>query len=77
MAKKKILVKDILATMEDDEKVVITFFAYGIWYANSWNDNMRTVRDCKENLRYDCIVAQVGRITVKDGILNMGAEIVH
>lgn len=62
MAKKIIRVEDILNLMYDDDKVYVSFYAYGMSYAQSWNDGFKTVKECKENFRFDCKRAVVGRI---------------
>ena len=86
MAKKakKIMVEDILNLMQDDEKVVVHIFAYGIHAADTYRDGMRTAKDCRENMNYDCLRAQVGRIS-RDSIIDdpsnqfvsIAAEVVH
>lgn len=74
--KKNILVKDVLALMNDDAKVVIYFFAYGMDYTNSVKDGMYTVEDCKNNLGYDFYNATVSRIG-GDDIIVISAELAH
>ena len=56
---KKLIVSDILNIMEDEEEVNCNFTAYGVHYASSWNDGMRTVADCKDRMNYNCIHALV------------------
>jgi len=77
MAKKKILVKDILDLMEGTEEIMIQFSAYGVGYANSTRDGMETVADCKALLRYDCLNAKVLSVRSFNGVLVVSAEIVH
>ena len=86
MAKKKLVVSDILNAMEDNQKVICSFTAYGVGYANSWRDGMRTVSDCKDRLRYDCtnaVVTGVGYAVISDPdvpsriVTEIYAEIVH
>lgn len=61
---KKLVVKDILNLIEDEEKVACNFYAYGVFYASSMDDGMQTVADCKDNLNYDCINARVTSLSV-------------
>ena len=75
--KKELLVEDILKHFKDDEEVVITFFAYGIRCGVAWNDGLKTAKQLRDGLRYDCLRALVGRVTVIDGLINIGAEIIH
>lgn len=56
---KKLTVKDILAVMDDKQEVNCHFTAYGITYANSWDDGLKTVAECKDGMNYDCINALV------------------
>ncbi len=79
---KKLLVKDILNVMPDDLQIDCVFYAYGIHYAQSRNDGMMTVKECKEGLRYDCLNALVASIktgTTGDGktVQVVCGEIVH
>lgn len=53
------MVADILDMMDESLEVNCAFTAYGVQYASSWNDGMRTVADCKDRLNYDCIHARV------------------
>lgn len=76
MTIKKISVKDILAFMPDDDKVYVVFYAYGIYYGSSHADGLETVKDCKEQLRYDCLNAHVTSMSSEDGFV-IDAEIVY
>lgn len=78
MAKpKKILVEDILKLTTDETLIAISFYAYGIHYSYS-SDSGKTAKELKENLRYDCMRAQVGRIqNGLNGEIILSAEIVH
>lgn len=60
----KLKVKDILSVMQGEQKVNCHFTAYGITYADSWNDGMRTVAECLDQLNYDCSNALVTGITL-------------
>lgn len=76
MAKKKMLVKDLLEVIPADKEVTIQFFAYGIHWG--WSiDSGKTCEDLKNNMIYDCLNAQVGIVTVKDDCLLISAELVH
>ena len=91
MAKKKQLtVSDILNVMGDSQPVVCSFTAYGVPYADSYTDGMRTAKDCKEQLRYDCLnalVTGIGYATAgsahepqvnrSDILTSINGEIVH
>lgn len=52
-------VKDLLKVLNESDHVVCDFFAYGIFYANSFKDGMIDVRDHLDRLNYDCINAKV------------------
>lgn len=79
MTKKKILVKDVLNLMEDNNKVTCIMYAYGVYYGDTQRDGMITVKDCKEQMNRACINALVTRIRTdenrEDVIIQ--AEIVH
>lgn len=87
MAKKKeVVISDILNVMDEDQLVVCTFSAYGVGYADSWTDGMRTVKECKDRLRYDCLNSIVTGVrytmtsdkTVPSGIMvQLFGEIIH
>lgn len=86
MAKKKILVSDILDLLDDGTKINCSFTAYGVSYADSWNDGMRTVADCKDRLRHECLNAHltgVGYSVTSDPSVSTGiitciyGELVH
>lgn len=63
MAKqKKIKVKDVLNLMTDVDAVTVILYAYGVYYANTEDDGMFTVSDCKEQMNYTCINATVTNI---------------
>ena len=65
MTKKKLKVKDILALMTDNSKANVVFYAYGIYYGSALADGMETVKDCKEQLRYDCLNAVVTSLSIE------------
>ena len=66
MAKKNILVKDILEMFDEkSDDLVIVFYAYGIYYASTSADNLITVKEIKEHLRNDCLRAKVFKIKPK------------
>lgn len=75
--KKKLLVEDLLNIIDKDTPTGVSLFAYGIKVADTPNDGMETAADHLEELCFDCRRAQVGRITVMDGRLWLGAEIIH
>ena len=60
--KNQILVKQILELMEESTPVAVILYAYGVYYGDTNNDGMETVKDCKEQMNYDCINAMVTRI---------------
>lgn len=76
---KKLLVKDVLNIIDDKQVVNCVFYAYGVYYASSFDDGMKTTADCKEGLRYDCLNAKVLKINPsEDGSRQViHAEIVH
>ena len=59
MAKKFVRVEDILKLMCDEDEVYVSFYAYGMSYAQSWVDGFKTVKECKDNFKYDCKRAMV------------------
>lgn len=77
--KKKYLVKDILNLFTDDShEVCCMLYAYGVYYADTIKDGMKTVKDCKENMNYDCINAMVTGIRFDENdLMIIQAEIVH
>ena len=76
MAKKKITVKDLLGLTNNEQRVVITFYAYGSIYGNSL-DSGKTAEELLENMRYDCLNATVNSMfTEDDGFLCITASIV-
>lgn len=82
MAKKKILVKDVLGLIEPNTKVCACFNAYGVnTGANSANEGMKTAADCLAQLNYDCLNALVFRIDIQEKCvpnqINIFAELVH
>lgn len=74
MATKKITVKNLLALMDEAQEVTAAFFAYGILYALS-TDSGRTAADLLENMRKDCLNAEVASICTVDGKLYIYASI--
>ena len=86
MAKRvrKILVEDILNLMQDDEKVVVHIFAYGIHATDTYSDGMRTAKDCRERMNRQCLRALVGRVFMDENIqdpndkfIGISAEMVY
>ena len=76
MAKKKIAVKDLLGLTNNEQRVVITFYAYGSIYGNSL-DSGKTAEELLENMRYDCMNATVNSMFTEDnGFLCITASIV-
>lgn len=77
MAKKKITVKDLLElTKYHEQRVVITFYAYGSIYGDSL-DSGKTAEELLENMRYDCLNATVNSMFTEDnGFLCITASIV-
>ena len=76
MAKKKITVKDLLGLTNNEQRVVITFYAYGSIYGNSL-DSGKTAEELLENMRYDCLNATVNSMFTEDnGFLCITASIV-
>lgn len=55
-------VKEQLKLIEKDQKVNCVFYAYGIFYASSWDDGMVTAGDCLDGLNYTCMNAKVLKI---------------
>ena len=74
MKAKRITVKNLLNIMEDETKVVIDLFAYGIYYARTENDGMVTVADCKSKLRIEGMNAAVTNIKANNGRVSIWAE---
>lgn len=74
---KKILVKDVLNLMMDEQEVICHLYAYGCFYGSTQNDGMKTVADCKEQMNNHCINALVTRIRTEDEFLIVQAEIVY
>ena len=71
MAKKNILVKDILEMFDEkSDDLVIVFYAYGIYYASTIADNLITVKEIKDRLRNDCLRAKVFKIEPKGDFEN-------
>lgn len=60
---KKMKVKDVLSLMDDDTPVSCQLYAYGIFYASSYDDGMRTAADCRDRMNYDCLNARATNIT--------------
>lgn len=81
MAKKKILVKDILNLLNDEQEACVVLYAYGMHYGSTHRDGMKTVAEIKEKLMYDGMNALVCRIdddfNDKTKMLMIRAEIVH
>lgn len=77
MKKKKILVSDILNIMDDTDKVCVILYAYGVYYGDTQRDGMITVKDCKDEMNYDCIHALVTRIRNENDHVVIHGEIVH
>ena len=83
---KKLTVKRVLETLPKKDEIVVAIYAYGMSYANTWTDGMRTVEECLDRMNYDCINAGVTYIRpnwVKDNpesdkrwVTVIGAEIV-
>lgn len=71
---KKILVKDILELIPEEVNVTIQFFAYGISCCTSEYSGS-VCRELSENLKYDCLNAQVGMVTNTNNGLWITAEI--
>lgn len=81
---KKLKVKDVLSLIREDEKVNCNFTAYGIYYASSWNDGMRTAKDCLEGMNYNCLNAIVtGNLSIiqtidmTQNMIQINAELVQ
>ena len=63
MSKKKVLtVKTVLESLPPEDNVMVAYYAYGIQYADSWSEGMRTVADVLEQTRYDCLNAKVVKL---------------
>lgn len=82
MAKKNILVKDILGLFKDSDEINIIFYSYGIWWGSTANDNLDTVGDMKNRLINECLRAKIFEMEVVnfDGItpfLRVKAEMVY
>lgn len=57
-------VKEQLKLIEKDQKVNCVFYAYGIFYASSWDDGMVTAEDCLDRLNYTCMNSKVSKINI-------------
>jgi len=78
MARKKILVKDILNLIDGNEEVNVQLFAYGIISSQSSTNGMKTVNDIREKMMYGGLNARVDIIRVNEkGNLSIGAEMLH
>lgn len=78
MAKKKIMtVEDVLGKMDEGTKVVCVLYAYGCYYADTQRDGMVTAADCKREMNFDCLRAEVIQISSNHDAVVIGAEIVH
>ena len=58
-------VKQLVKTMDDEENVVVLITAYGVHYADSYADGMRTAKDIKEKMNYTCINAKVTSVKAR------------
>ncbi len=58
-------VKQLIKTMDDTEQVIVLLTAYGVHYADSYKDGMRTAKDVKDKMNYDCINAKVTSVKAK------------
>ena len=56
-------VKQLLNVMDNLEPVNVVLYAYGLEYASTWRDGMRTVEEVKNNLIYDGMNANVVRLS--------------
>lgn len=76
---KKMKVSDVLSLMDDDTPVACEFYAYGVFYASSYYDGMRTAKDCRDRLNYDCINARVTNINCAGAtpMVVIYSELVH
>ncbi len=75
--KKELLVDDVLEKMPDSARVVCVFYAFGIYYGDTQRDSMNTVKQCKENMNYDCKKALITKIEASQDAVHICAEIVH
>lgn len=60
--KKRLTVKDVLTAIDDDTKVMVTVYAYGIFYARTYEDGIFTAAECRERLRSDIMLGTVTSI---------------
>lgn len=84
---KKLTVKRVLETLPKDDKISVQLYAYGITFANTWTDGMKTVGECLDRMNSDCLNAGVVYIRanwVKENVEDeryyipvIGAEIVY
>ena len=56
---RKQTVKQALKGMAPDQEVIVDVYAYGISYACTLRDGMRTAAECLERVRYDILAAKV------------------
>lgn len=72
-SKKLIKVKDLLSLMQDDDRVLITWTAYGIYYG--YRDD--TVSVILDETRYDFLNRKVTYIEHNKYKLIIRAEVIH
>ena len=58
-------VKQLINKMDDTERVIVLLTAYGVHYADSYADGMRTAKDVKDRMNYDCINAKVTSVKAR------------
>ena len=73
----KAKVKDILNLIDDNDKVVVTMYAYGIYYGDTMSDGMTTALECKKNMNSTCMNSVVTGIGSAGDNTLIYAEIVH
>lgn len=56
---RKMKLDTLLEKIPDEQEVVVDVYAYGISYANTLRDGMRTAADVRERCRYDILQAGV------------------
>lgn len=73
----KIKVKNLLQLLEPGARVLIIFYAYGQYYADSAHDNIEKAGQALEELNYTCRNAYITGIEFNQYRLLIRAEVVH
>lgn len=73
----KIKVSSLLQLLEPEDNVLIIFYAYGQYYADSAHDNIEKAGQAIEELNYTCRNAYVTGIEFNQYRLLIRAEVVR